>query len=55
MDGVVVMNEYFDGRPSKKEIITCSAWVTEDQVISSEADLKIEFITRENINNLFKI
>ena len=53
MDGCVIMNKYFDGRKFDRSLTT-SASVNKDQIINSKADVKIEFITKENINDLFK-
>lgn len=53
MDGAVMMDEYYDGRELDREIKT-SAGVSEFDILNSKAGVKKEFITRENINELFE-
>lgn len=52
MDGCVIMDEFFDGRPLDRRAAT-SASVIKEEIINSKADVKLEFITKENINDLF--
>lgn len=53
MDGAVMMDEYYDGRELDREIKT-SADASEFDILNSKAGVKKEFITRENINELFE-
>jgi len=53
MDGCVIMDKYFDGRKFDRKKTT-SASVNKKHIVNSKADVKIEFITKENINDLFK-
>ena len=53
MDGCVIMDEYKDGRKFDRRLAT-SADVNMEEIKKSKADVKIEFITKENINELFE-
>ena len=53
MDGAVIMDEYYDGRKFDRKLAT-SADATEDEIINSKEGVKKEFITKDNINQLFK-
>lgn len=53
MDGCVIMDKLFNGK-SLNGKVTTSAGVIKKEIVRSKADVKIEFITKENINSLFK-